>query len=161
MQPISAPTPPPFDPDQAHARFGRLLGAVYRKWRRSVDLHFKEMGLSDASRAPLLALYDRGEAMRQKDLAEILSLEKSSLVRVLTQLRQMGLVEWEVEESDRRAKAICLTRQGQARVEQLLAKSMEIEHSILAGLSADELRVTRQTLEKIARRFDALKGRDA
>ena len=147
---------PPRDDEYARSRFGRLVGAVYRKWRRSVDQHFKEMGLTDATRAPLLALYEsRVPAVRQKDLAESLSLEKSSLVRILSQLREMGLVEWETAEEDRRAKSIRLTLQGRRLAARIVAKSMEIEASMLDGLTADELRITRHALEKIARRFDA------
>jgi len=155
MQP-NLSTPEPND-EYARSRFGRLVGAVYRKWRRSVDQHFREMGLTDATRAPLLALYEaEGAAVRQKDLAETMALEKSSLVRVLSQLREMGLIEWETAEDDRRAKAIRLTREGRSLAERIVAKSLEIEASLLAGLTPDELRTTRQALEKIARRFDTL-----
>src|SRR5690606_7671785 len=93
-------TKPPYEPvdplpaDAAPARFGRLIGTLARKWRRAVDQSFREIGLTDATRAPLIALHDSSQPMRQKDLAETLSLEKSSLVRVLSQLRDMGLVEW-------------------------------------------------------------------
>ncbi|MDX3907274.1 MAG: MarR family transcriptional regulator [Pigmentiphaga sp.] len=154
MQPNSLS---PVQDEHVRARLGRLVGAVYRKWRRSVDQEFKEMGLSDATRAPLLALYEsKAPAVRQKDLAETLSLEKSSLVRILSQLRQMGLIEWEAAEDDRRAKAIRLTPQGRLLAERILARSMEIEQRILADLTADELRMTRLALEKIARRFDTL-----
>lgn len=153
MQPNSL-TP---DDEHVRSRFGRLVGAVYRKWRRSVDQHFRDMGLTDATRAPLLALYEaEGTTVRQKDLAETLALEKSSLVRVLSQLREIGLVEWETAEDDRRAKAIRLTREGRSLAERIVAKSLEIEADLLAGLTPGELRTTRQALEKIARRFDTL-----
>ena len=155
MQPNSE-TPPQLD-EHVRARFGRLVGAVYRKWRKAVDQHFREMGLTDATRAPLLALYESSEpVVRQKDLAETLSLEKSSLVRILSRLRELGLIEWETAQEDRRAKSIRLTRQGRALAERIVAKSLEIEASLLDDLTAQELRITRQALEKIARRFDTL-----
>ena len=73
---------------QARARLGQLIGRVFRQWRKKVDESFKDQGLSDATRMPLLVLYTQGEAMRQKDLAHALSLDTSSLVRVLAQLRE-------------------------------------------------------------------------
>lgn len=139
---------------RARARFGRLIGSVFRQWRRQVDLSFKELGLSDATRMPLLVLYVEARPLRQKDLADALYLDTSSLVRVLTQLRKAQLVSWSSDPADRRTKCIVLTPAGRDIAAQILAKSIEIEHTILAGLSPQELEVTRQTLEKISQRFD-------
>lgn len=146
---------------QARARFGSLLGGVYRQWRRQVDLSFKDLGLSDATRLPLLALHEHpGAHMRQKDLAQALHLDTSSLVRVLAQLRDAGYVDWEFHADDRRAKCIVLTGRGREVASQIVAKSLEIERSILSDLTPEELAVTRRTLEKMSRRFEALSDAD-
>lgn len=142
--------------DQARSRFGLLLGRVCRQWRRQVDLSFKDLGLSDATRAPLLALYTHGEALRQKDLADALYLESSSLVRVLAQLRQAQLVDWECDPADRRTKYIALTARGRETAALILVKSLEIEQTILADLTAQEQDVTRRAFEKISARFSTL-----
>ncbi len=147
---VSAPEVPP----QARSRFGALLGKVYRQWRRQVDLSFKDLGLSDATRMPLLVLYVQGP-LRQKDLADALYLDTSSLVRVLAQLREAQLVDWTNDPADRRSKRIDLTSAGRVAAALILAKSMEIEQTILADLSPQELDVARRALEKISRRFDA------
>ncbi|MET1115850.1 MAG: winged helix DNA-binding protein [Comamonas sp.] len=141
---------------QARSRFGLLIARVYRQWRRQVDLSFKDLGLSDATRTPLLMLHDRGGPLRQKDLADALYLDSSSLVRVLEQLRQLELVDWACDPADRRTKCIALTSKGHATAALILAKSLEIERLLLADLSADEQRVTRAVLEKISQRFAAL-----
>lgn len=144
------------DLPQARSRFGHLIGSVYRQWRRQVDLSFKDLGLSDATRMPLLVLHVRGVPLRQKDLAQALSLDTSSLVRVLAQLRAAELVVWSCDPADRRAKCIELTAQGQRIASLILHKSMEIEQAILADLNPQELEVTRTALHKISQRFDAL-----
>lgn len=141
---------------EVRARFGLMLGRVFRQWRREVDLTFRDDGLSDATRIPLLALYTQAEPMRQKALAEALSLDTSSLVRVLNQLRKKGLLDWCTDPSDRRAKCISLTAEGQRKAAQILRKSLQIEQAILADLSPEELNTTRQALHKISQRFDAL-----
>ncbi len=147
---VSAPDIP-----QARSRFGVLLGSVYRQWRRQVDLSFKDLDLSDATRMPLLVLYVQGAPLRQKDLADALYLDTSSLVRVLAHLRKAQLVDWASNPADRRTKCIALTPAGRETAALILAKSMEIEQAILADLSPQELAITRRTLEKISRRFDA------
>lgn len=104
---------------------------------------------------PLLVLYVERGPLRQKDLADALYLDTSSLVRVLAQLRKAQLVDWAHDPDDRRTKCIVLTPAGREAAALILAKSMEIEQIILADLSAHELEVTRRALEKISRRFDA------
>ena len=44
------------DLSQVRSRFGRLIGSVYRQWRRQVDLSFKDQGLTDATRMPLVVI---------------------------------------------------------------------------------------------------------
>ena len=141
---------------QARSRFGLLIARVYRQWRRQVDLSFKDLGLSDATRTPLLVLYEQGGPLRQKDLADALYLDSSSLVRVLAQLRQAQLVDWECDPADRRTKYIALTARGRETAALILVKSLEIEQTILADLTAQEQDVTRRALEKISARFSTL-----
>ena len=141
---------------QARSRFGLSIARVYRQWRRQVDLSFKDLGLSDATRTPLLVLHDQGGPLRQKDLADALYLDSSSLVRVLEQLRRLELVDWACDPAARRTKCIALTEKGQATAALILAKSLEIERQLLADLAPEELQVTRAVLEKISQRFAAL-----
>jgi MarR family transcriptional regulator for hemolysin len=142
--------------EAARSRFGLLVASVYRKWRRQVDQSFRDLGLSDATRTPLLALYTQAGPMRQKDLAEALSLDASSLVRVLAQLRQRRLLTWQCDPADRRTKCIALTAEGRRIAALILARSLEIERVLLADLDPQELAVTRSALARIARRFDHL-----
>src|SRR5690606_18725201 len=133
-----------------------LLGGVFRQWRRQVDLSFKDQGLSDATRMPLLVLYVQGEPLRQKDLANALFLDTSSLVRVLNYLRKARLVDWSSDPDDRRTKRIGLTPAGRQVAAAILAKSQEIERTILADLTPHEREVTLIALEKTSRRFHEL-----
>lgn len=149
------------DVERARSRFGLLLGGVYRQWRRQADLSFKALGLSDATRLPLMVLYAHpGAHMRQKYLAQALQLDTSSLVRVLAQLRDAGYVDWEFHEDDRRAKCIALTASGEDVAAQILERSLEVERAILADLTPKELEVTRRALEKISLRFQAMSEQD-
>jgi hypothetical protein len=65
---IKRDPPPPFEPldlPASDARFGRLVGTVYRKWRRYIDTAFRAYGFSDATRSPLIGLYDHQGSLRQ------------------------------------------------------------------------------------------------
>lgn len=143
---------------QARCRFGLLIGSVYRQWRKKVDDTFKAQGLTDATRMPLVVLLTHGQAMRQKDLAHSLSLDTSSLVRVLTQLRNAQLVQWRIDPADRRAKCIELTVQGRQVAADILQTSLNIEQAILADLTPQELELTRRALHKITQTFERMDG---
>lgn len=143
---------------QARGRFGLLIGSVYRQWRKKVDESFKDQGLTDATRMPLVVLFTHGEAMLQKDLAQALSLDSSSLVRILSQLRDAYLVQWACDPADRRTKRIALTPQGEQVAAQILRKSLDIEKAILADLTEQELEITRRALHKIALSFECIDG---
>ncbi len=104
---------------------------------------------------PLLVLYGQDNAMRQKDLAQALYLDSSSLVRVLAQLQKAQLVQWDADPADRRTKCIALTPAGRKAAALILEKSMQIEQTILADLSEDEIHVTRRALEKISNRLES------
>src|SRR5690606_24704659 len=88
--PAIAGSPEPVSPINSE-RFGRLLGSVFRKWRRYVDDEFRDLGFTDATRSPLIGLYDHAGSMRQRDLADHLGLEASALVRVISLLEKRGL----------------------------------------------------------------------
>lgn len=131
-------------------RFGRLLGSVYRRWRRYADEQFRELGFSDATRSPLIGLYDHEGSMRQRDLAAHLGLEPSALVRVIGLLEQRGLVSCVADPRDKRTKQISLTPLGREWAERIIAKGYEAELRFLASVSPEELAVTRQVLNRIA-----------
>lgn len=132
-----------------------LMGQMNRQWRRIIDEQLRPRGLSEAMWLPLLHLARATEAMRQKDLARSLSLDSSSVVRLLDGLEQAGLIE-RAEHADRRAKTLRLTTAGKAtvrKVETLLAKNRE---KVFSGLSAPQLNDAFATLQQLAARLDSL-----
>lgn len=133
-----------------------VIGSIYRQWRKHVDLSLKELELTDAMRAPLLMLQRVEVPVRQKDLARMLYLDSSSLVRILDQLRAMELVDWQTALVDRRTKYITLTPSGRILAEKISSKSLDIEERLLHNLSSKELDFMRKGLEKISRNFEAL-----
>src|SRR4051794_6886695 len=97
------------EPHVPQKRFGSLIGLAARQWRRAVDLRLQKYGLTEATWTPLLRLAQASEPMRQKDLAAALSLDSSSVVRILNGLEDAGLIERREDPEDRRAKAIAIT----------------------------------------------------
>lgn len=89
---------------------------INKQWRRTLDKALAPLGLTQALWLPLLHL-GRGEGpMRQKDLAQSLALDSSSVVRLIDGLQAQGWVE-RLDDADRRVKRIQLTPAGHTKIE--------------------------------------------
>ena len=135
-------------PTEARRLLGTLIGQTARQWRRAVDQNLEPHGLTEATWLPLLHVVRAPMPMRQKDLAESLSLDGSSVVRLLDNLQSMGLIERR-EGTDRRTKAIHLTREGQATVERVEGISRQVRERVLAEISDHDVVTVFRILEKI------------
>lgn len=128
--------------------FATLVARAARQWRRAVDRRLQPFGLTEATWLPLIYLARAPVPMRQKDLAAALTLDGSSVVRLLDALEAAHLIERE-EGSDRRAKLIVPTARGRAVADQVEAVSREVRQATLSGLTPDALAVATAVLERI------------
>src|SRR4051812_596400 len=151
MQSNSAASPVGDDPNQglSQKRLGSLIGLAARQWRRAVNLRLQKYGLTEATWEPLLRLAQAANPMRQKDLAVALSLDSSSVVRILNGLEEAGLIERRENADDRRAKAIAITRRGHSLVRQVEAISEDVQREVLTGLAHEDIAAARQVLEAV------------
>lgn len=149
-------TPPSVSP---RSRFGVRFALLARRWRRALDARLAQAGLSDATWVPLVHLQESGGGITQKELAALVGIEGSSLVRLLDILSQRGLVERRVDATDGRARLIHLTDAGRARVAEIRAELAKGEAEILADLSDDELATMLRHFERIAQRLQHLQDR--
>lgn len=144
----------------SNRRLGTLVGLISRQWRKAVDARLQAFGLTEATWLPLLRLAQAGKPMRQKDLAAVLMLDTSSVVRILGNLDAAGLIEQRPDEEDRRAKAIIITEAGRALVRQVENVSQDIENEVVAGIADIDLATSRRVLETICRRLLAANESD-
>jgi MarR family transcriptional regulator for hemolysin len=144
---------------QVREGFATLIARAARQWRRAVDRRLQPFGLTEATWLPLIYLARSPVPMRQKDLAAALTLDGSSVVRLLDALETARLIERREEDGDRRARIIALTSRGLSIIEQVEAASREVRTATLVGLSDDELGVATKVLdlvcENLARQQEA------
>jgi MarR family transcriptional regulator for hemolysin len=129
--------------------FGALVARAARHWRRAVDRRLQPFGLTEATWLPLIYLARASTPMRQKDLAAALTLDGSSVVRLLDALAAAHLIERSEEITDRRAKIITVTARSWSIIEQVEVASREVRNATLDGLSHDELSVATRVLNTV------------
>ena len=99
--------------DQTLASLTTALTYASRAYRAAADKVAADFGLSQATGLPVLVISRSGDdGMRPGVLAEMLSLEPSSLVRVVDHLIGSGLLARHDDTQDRRAKILRLTEEG-------------------------------------------------
>ena len=94
--------------------------------------------------------------MRQNELAASLSLDGSSVVRLLDALEDAGLIERCEDRADRRAKSLVLTPRGRRTVDQVERVSLEIRNAVLGDVSDEDLGRAFRLLESVRDRLLSL-----
>jgi MarR family transcriptional regulator for hemolysin len=140
----------------ARARFAPLVANVAREWRRAVDARLQIYGLTEATWLPLLRIARSESPMRQNELAASLSLDGSSVVRLLDALERSGLVERCENRADRRAKSLVLTQRGRRTVDQVEHVSQDIRDLVLGDASGEDLARSLRLLEIVRDRLLSL-----
>ena len=133
--------------------FGSLLARAARQWRRAADLNLKPFELTDATWLPLVYIGRAPTPPRQKDLAASMTLDGSSVVRLLDNLEAAGLIQRRAGE-DRRAKIILLTPRGRAIADKVETVARRIRNDALAGLSDRDIETTVRVLQHVCRVLD-------
>ena len=137
-------------------RLGFLMVTLTRQWRRFVEEQLAVSGLTDATWTPLLHLRAWGDGVTQKELAERVGLDGSSLVRLLDILEGKGWVERRADPADRRSKRIFLTEEGNTAVDSIRATMLEAELSMLQDLDDAEVEAMLGGVQKIRSRIDQM-----
>jgi DNA-binding MarR family transcriptional regulator len=101
--------------------------------------------LSIASWRVLAALSTNGE-QRQVDLAQMTSIETSTLSRLVTRLVRMRLVTRRRSPESDREVVVGLTAKGRALVNRLIPLAAALERAAVAGIPAKDLVVVKRAL---------------
>ena len=138
----------------ARDSFGSLLSRAARQWRRAADVGLKPFDLTEATWLPLVHIARAPMPPRQKDLAASMSLDGSSVVRLLDNLEAAGLIRRKEGENDRRAKIIFLTARGRAIADKVEAVARRIRGNALADLSDKDIETTVRVLQHVCRALE-------
>lgn len=106
----------------------------------------------------VMAVLASDGGQRQIDLAELTSIDASTLSRIVTRLVRMGLLTRTRSATSSREVVVTLSAKGNALVARLIPQAYEMEAAAAAGLSADELAVVKRCLRRI---YGNMKSRPA
>lgn len=138
--------------------FAQSLLRLARIYRREVNRALAAHGISDAKAMPVLHIARAGDGVRQGVLAEEIGVEGPSLVRILDQLCQAGLVERRDDPTDKRAKTLHLTTEGKALAAVVEDAVQVVRAQMLANVGDDDLAAAIRTFVAFEAALDAAAG---
>jgi DNA-binding MarR family transcriptional regulator len=140
---------------ESRADFGFLPDLLGYHLRRAQSAVFQDFAatMNGADVTPgqfgVLALIEANTGLSQTRLAEILGIDRSTLVAVIDKLERQGLVERAARPNDRRSHALRLSRHGQSRFVSLAGMVKKHETRIARRLSARERETLIDLLQRI------------
>ncbi|MCB2088433.1 MAG: MarR family transcriptional regulator [Sphingomonadaceae bacterium] len=116
---------------------GYLLADAARLLRRRFDQQVQGHGVT-GPQARLLLILNANSAQTQAYYADQMEVEPITLCRMVDRLAEAGLVERRPSPTDRRARQLFLTNEGQSRIEQLRVDVDVMINDMMQGLSQQE-----------------------
>jgi DNA-binding MarR family transcriptional regulator len=130
------------------------LRAAYLALHRRSETRFAPHGVT-ADQFVLLATLARGTALTQRELAQRMSSDPSTVRAMLVLLEQRGLVERAAHPTDARARTVALTEEGTRTFRELWTAGEPIRAQMLSALRPDESAALVGLLVRVA---EALNG---
>ena len=96
-----------------------------------------------------------GERICQKDLESEFFVRGSTMATAISQLEQAGYVERRSDDGDRRLKVVTPTDSAKRAYENISAHFKDMEQVLVRGISAEELSVYFNVVDKICNNLEA------
>lgn len=131
--------------------FGFALGTVFRSYAKTASIVLDEVPGGPRG-YQVVSAAARGEVESQTGLAQQLGIDRTVMTYLLDDLEQAGLVTRRPSPTDRRHRHIVATDKGKRLCETTEQRLRLVEDCVLEGLSAEERKVLRDLLERLASR---------
>src|SRR5713226_1574481 len=135
---------------------GMLVFLTSKSLERLVEAEMKKrLGLTGSKWKIILAL-NLSDDLSQKELAEKIYVDGSTLVPIIDKMERDGLVQRKQDPNDRRNNRIFLTKKSESIVNSIIEIILELRKIIYKGLSQEELESTKKILKKIFESADTV-----
>jgi MarR family transcriptional regulator, transcriptional regulator for hemolysin len=114
-----------------------LIGRTARLLTRVGDARLKTLGLAGAH-LPVFAALQDGFTLSQTELARIAGVEQPTMAATLSRMERDGLIERELDPSDRRSSLIRLSPAALAKLPDLMVLRAQAAEEALAGFDSAE-----------------------
>ncbi len=129
-----------------------LLRQAAMRGAAHVSLALEPLGIKPPHHTILSLLENQADS--QINLANRTQTDRTTMVRIVDELEQFGLVERQTKPEDRRTHHVTLTKKGQKHLEQSRAALNQADQTFLQALNPKEQAQFKQYLERIIAHYD-------
>lgn len=134
---------------------GMLIYLASKSLERAAEYKIKSRsGLTQAQWKVILAL-NIFAGLSQKELAEKIYLDGSTLVPIIDRMEKSGLVERKPDPNDRRNNRIFLTKKSESTVDSITDIILQLRKEIYKDISQSKQETVRTILKKIINNADS------
>jgi DNA-binding MarR family transcriptional regulator len=132
-------------------RLGYLLKHASLHYERLTAAALEPLGISPRQWAALNCL-DEQHGLSQREVAELLGIDRTRMVALVDELQARGWVERRPQPDDRRKNIVALTRKGRELVRRGGRRVDECERRFLAALSESDAEQLKTALDAVIAR---------
>jgi DNA-binding MarR family transcriptional regulator len=130
-------------------RLGYLLKHAQLRLAELSRAALAPFGISGRELAVLVAIDDR-PSQSQQEVARRMDVDRTTMVALIDDLEDKGLVQRQQDPDDRRKNVVVLTDAGRTTLRQATAAAREAERRLLGSLSDNESAMLKKALQTIA-----------
>lgn len=133
---------------------GMFIALASKSQEKLAEVEMKrQLGLTPAQWKVILAL-NMFDGLTQKELAEKIYIDGSTLVPVIDKMEQNGLVERKVDSKDRRINRIFLTKKSESTIDSITLIILQLRKIVFSGISENEINLSKNILKNIIKNSD-------
>lgn len=128
--------------------YGYVFGNILQKFGKSFDQALKDYSIKSQHYRVIITLYTN-ENINQKKLAEILKIDRTTIVHLIDDLERVGYVKREKNLKDRRSFKLVLTQKGKSIIAPICDIRDKTHDETLKKLTDNEKKILREICRKI------------
>jgi MarR family transcriptional regulator for hemolysin len=128
---------------------GALIFLASKSQERLAEVEIKkQLGLTPSQWKIILAL-SMTDGLTQKEIADRIYVDGSTLVPIIDKMEENGLVERKSDSKDRRINRIFLTKKSESTVDSIITIAIQLRKIIYRGISESDLEMIKTILKSV------------
>lgn len=133
------------------------IAFITNKYNKEItELFNQRLQEHNITRVQWIALFYIGnnEGITQRDLAQILDSNESSIVRLIDCMEKENIVKREKDPTDRRVTKLFLTEEGMKKRDEILPIGEKFSKDCIKGISDEDLETFKEVLNKMVKNLN-------
>lgn len=133
------------------------IAFMTNKYNKEItELFNRRLQEHNITRVQWIALFYIGnnEGITQRDLAQILDSNESSIVRLIDRMEKENIVKREKDPTDRRITKLFLTEEGIKKRDEILPIGEKFSKDCIKGISDEDLETFKEVLNKMVKNLN-------